>query len=71
MGGIEYPSPYATIGRKRRPEGAPRDHIKRVVVLEGCLCGTPYTRPHGRRSVPHRLKDKWLLAHSERRRSLI
>jgi hypothetical protein len=27
-GGIEYPSPsYATAGRKRRPEGAPRDHI--------------------------------------------
>jgi hypothetical protein len=26
-GGIEYPSPYAAAGRKRRPEGAPRDHI--------------------------------------------
>ena len=22
MGGIEYPSPYATAGRKRRPKGA-------------------------------------------------
>jgi hypothetical protein len=25
-GGIEHPSPYATAGRKRPPEGAPRDH---------------------------------------------
>jgi hypothetical protein len=24
---IGYPSPYATAGRKRRPEGAPRDRI--------------------------------------------
>jgi hypothetical protein len=39
-----------------RPEGAPRDHILCAVVIEDCLCNTPYTRPHGRRSVPHRLR---------------
>ena len=35
-GGILYPSPYATADRKRRQEGAPRDHIYLLceVVLE-------------------------------------
>jgi hypothetical protein len=46
-----------TAGRKRRPEGALRDHIWCAIALEDCLCDTPYARPHGRRSVPHRLWD--------------
>jgi hypothetical protein len=32
-GGIEHPSPYATAGRKRRREGAPRDNITSVRQL--------------------------------------
>jgi hypothetical protein len=70
VGGIEYRSPDATTGRKRRQEGAPRDHIECAVVLKDCLCETPYT--HKRHSVPHiRPQDWWPQAHRKRKRSLV
>jgi hypothetical protein len=42
--GIEYPSPYATAGRKRRPEGAPRDRMQCAVLPEDCYIVIPPTR---------------------------
>jgi hypothetical protein len=60
-GAIEYPSPYATAWRKRRPEGAPRGHIecavvrflKTAYVINACA----HVQEHRQHSVSHRIYD--------------